>query len=80
MTRGLLPVVLLWAADRTEIMVAYDDEYLYASGRCFDSRPADPDQLARRRRWSGDDTFAPSWACDITSAREATSAHPHLHP
>lgn len=26
-------------SERTEVLVAYDDEYLYAAGRCFDSEP-----------------------------------------
>ena len=43
---------------RSQIGVAYDDEYLYASGRFYDSRPAEirVDSLYRDR-WSGDDTF-----------------------
>lgn len=45
--------------ERTEIRVAYDDEYLYASGRFYDSQP---DRIRinslYRDRWSGDDTFA----------------------
>ncbi|HYC33916.1 MAG TPA: hypothetical protein VEB59_16615 [Gemmatimonadales bacterium] len=39
--------------------MAYDDEYLYASGRFFDSRP---EQIRinslYRDRWSGGDNFA----------------------
>jgi len=46
-------------SERTEIFVAYDDDYLYAAGRFFDSDP----QGIRvnslyRDRWSGDDVFA----------------------
>jgi hypothetical protein len=45
--------------ERTEIRVAYDDEYLYASGRFFDSRPAEIRiNSLYRDRWSGDDNFA----------------------
>lgn len=46
-------------SERTEIRVAYDDQYLYAGAWMFDSRP---DQIRinslYRDRWSGDDTFA----------------------
>ena len=45
--------------ERTEIRVAYDDEYLYVSGRLYDSNP---DGIRAnslyRDRYSGDDTFA----------------------
>ena len=45
--------------ERTEIRVAYDDDYVYVSGRMFDS---DPSQIRAntlyRDRYSGDDTFA----------------------
>ncbi|HKG92738.1 MAG TPA: DUF5916 domain-containing protein [Gemmatimonadaceae bacterium] len=45
--------------ERTEIRVAYDDEYLYAAGWFYDSRP-DGIRVNSlyRDRWSGDDTFA----------------------
>ena len=46
-------------AERSEIRVAYDDQYLYASGRFYDSRPAGIRvNSLYRDRWSGDDTFA----------------------
>lgn len=45
--------------ERTEIRVAYDDRYFYASGRFYDS---DPDGIRinslYRDRWAGDDAFA----------------------
>ena len=45
--------------ERTEIRIAYDGEYLYASGRFYD---AEPDGIRSnslyRDRYSGDDTFA----------------------
>jgi len=45
--------------EQTEIRVAYDDDYLYVSGKMFDS---DPSQIRGntlyRDRYSGDDTFA----------------------
>ena len=45
-------------SERSEIRVAYDDHYLYASGRFLDARP---DELRinslTRDRWSGDETF-----------------------
>ncbi|MBT3447836.1 MAG: carbohydrate binding family 9 domain-containing protein [Bacteroidetes Order II. Incertae sedis bacterium] len=45
--------------ERTEIRVAYDNDYLYVSGKMFDS---EPDEVRAntlyRDRWSGDDTFA----------------------
>lgn len=45
--------------ERTEIRVAYDDDFLYVSGKMFDS---DPEQIRGntlyRDRYSGDDTFA----------------------
>src|SRR5688572_19215477 len=45
-------------SERTEIRVAYDDEYLYAAGWLYDSRPADIRvNSLYRDRWSGDDTF-----------------------
>ena len=46
-------------SQRTEIRVAYDDRYLYASGRFYDS---EPDEIVinslYRDRWNGDDAFA----------------------
>ena len=46
-------------AEYTEIRVGYDDRYLYASGRFYDS---DPDGIRinslYRDRWNGDDAFA----------------------
>jgi hypothetical protein len=45
--------------ERTEIRIAYDDEYLYVAGRLYD---ANPDAIRAnslyRDRYSGDDTFA----------------------
>lgn len=45
--------------ERTEIRVAYDDRFLYASGRFYDS---DPEGIRinslYRDRWNGDDAFA----------------------
>jgi hypothetical protein len=44
--------------ERTEIRVGYDDEYLYAAGWFYDSRPRDIRiNSLYRDRWSGDDTF-----------------------
>lgn len=45
--------------ERTEIRIAYDDEYLYVSGRLYDSNP-DGIRVNSlyRDRYSGDDTFA----------------------
>jgi hypothetical protein len=47
------------ASERSEIRVAYDDRFLYASGRFYDS---DPDGIRvnslYRDRWNGDDAFA----------------------
>ncbi len=44
--------------ERTEVRVAYDDDYLYVAGHLYDS---DPDGVREnslyRDRWSGDDTF-----------------------
>lgn len=46
-------------AERTEIRVAYDDQYLYAGGWFFDSRPGEIRvNSLYRDRWSGDDAFA----------------------
>ena len=45
--------------ERTEIRVAYDDDYIYASGRMFDSDPSEiRANTLYRDRYSGDDTFA----------------------
>jgi hypothetical protein len=59
-----LPLVQYWPdhggpiSQRTEIYVAYDDEYLYAAARFWDS---DPDAINRnslyRDFWNGDDVF-----------------------
>jgi len=48
-------------AEQTEIRVAYDDAYFYASGRFFDSRAAEEGVRINslyRDRWNGDDAFA----------------------
>jgi hypothetical protein len=53
------PVFRGMPTERTEIRVAYDDEYLYASGWFYDSRPGEIRvNSLYRDRWSGDDTFA----------------------
>ena len=45
--------------ERSEIRVAYDDQYLYAGGWFFDSRPKEIRiNSLYRDRWSGDDAFA----------------------
>ena len=45
--------------ERTEIRVAYDDKYLYVSGRLYDSNPEGiRANSLYRDRYSGDDTFA----------------------
>ena len=45
--------------ERTEIRVTYDDQYLYAGGWFFDSRPGEIRiNSLYRDRWSGDDAFA----------------------
>jgi len=45
--------------ERTEVRVAYDDEYLYVLGRLYDSHPEDiRANSLHRDRYSGDDTFA----------------------
>ena len=45
--------------ERTEIRIAYDDEYLYASGRFYDTDPSGVrSNSLYRDRYSGDDTFA----------------------
>ncbi len=45
--------------ERTEIKVAYDDEYIYVAGKLYDS---EPDKIVAntmyRDRYSGDETFA----------------------
>jgi hypothetical protein len=47
------------ASERTEIRIAYDDQYLYAGGWFFDSRPEEIRvNSLYRDRWSGDDAFA----------------------
>lgn len=44
--------------ERSEIRVGYDDHYLYASARFYDSRPRELRvNSLTRDRWSGDDTF-----------------------
>jgi hypothetical protein len=46
-------------AERSEIRVAYDGEYLYASGRFYDSDPSGIRiNSLYRDRWNGDDAFA----------------------
>lgn len=46
-------------SERTEILVAYDDAYLYVAGRMYDSDPAGiRANTLYRDRYSGDDTFA----------------------
>ncbi len=46
-------------SERTEIRVGYDDEYLYVSGRLYDSNPRGiRANSLYRDRYSGDDTFA----------------------
>jgi len=45
--------------ERTEIRIAYDDNYIYASGRFYDSEPDNiRSNSLYRDRYSGDDTFA----------------------
>ena len=45
--------------ERTEIRIAYDAQYLYASGRFYDTDPAGVrSNSLYRDRYSGDDTFA----------------------
>ncbi len=53
------PVFKSSPTERTEIRVAYDNDYLYVSGRLYDSDPSGirANSLARDR-YSGDDTFA----------------------
>lgn len=46
-------------SERTEIRVAYDDDYFYASGRFYDSDPSGIRiNSLYRDRWNGDDAFA----------------------
>jgi hypothetical protein len=46
-------------SQRTEVRVAYDDEYLYVSGRLYDANPEGiRTNSLYRDRYSGDDTFA----------------------
>jgi hypothetical protein len=46
-------------AERTEIRVAYDDDYLYAAGWFYDSDPSGIRvNSLYRDRWNGDDAFA----------------------
>ena len=46
-------------SEKTEIRVGYDDEYLYVSGRLYDSNPEGiRANTLYRDRYSGDDTFA----------------------
>ena len=53
------PVYKAEPTQKTEIRLAYDDEYLYASGRMYDS---DPDNIRGnslyRDKYSSDDTFS----------------------
>ncbi len=45
--------------ERTEIRVAYDDDYIYVAGHMFDSSPSEiRGNTLYRDRYSGDDTFA----------------------
>jgi hypothetical protein len=54
-----LPVFQGQVTERSEIRVAYDDEYFYASGRFYDSDPSGIRiNSLYRDRWSGDDAFA----------------------
>ena len=54
-----LPVFQGEMSERTEIRVAYDDEYIYASGRFYDSDPSGIRiNSLYRDRWNGDDAFA----------------------
>ncbi|MFV1981174.1 MAG: DUF5916 domain-containing protein, partial [Rhodothermia bacterium] len=53
------PVFEADPSEKTEIRVAYDDNYLYVSGRLYDSDPSGiRANSLYRDRWSGDDTFA----------------------
>lgn len=54
-----LPIFQGQQTERTEIRVAYDDKYLYAAGRFYDSDPSGIRiNSLYRDRWSGDDAFA----------------------
>ncbi|MBX7150331.1 carbohydrate binding family 9 domain-containing protein [bacterium] len=54
-----LPVFQGQSSERTEIRVAYDDEFIYASGRFYDNDPSGIRiNSLYRDRWSGDDAFA----------------------
>lgn len=54
-----LPTFQGQPTERTEIRVAYDDEYIYASGRFYDGDPSGIRiNSLYRDRWSGDDAFA----------------------
>ena len=47
------------ASERTEIRVAYDDDYVYVAGRLYDSDPSGVrGNSLYRDRYSGDDVFA----------------------
>ncbi|NIR46046.1 MAG: carbohydrate binding family 9 domain-containing protein [Gemmatimonadetes bacterium] len=59
-----LPLVMHWPTfrgamtERTEIRVAYNDEYIWAAGRFYDSRPEEiRANSLYRDRWNGDDAF-----------------------
>ena len=58
-----LPVVQHWPdfgapmSRRTEIRVAYDDEYLWASGRFYEEPGEVAGNSLQRDRWDGDDSF-----------------------
>jgi len=53
------PVFGAEPSEKTEIRVAYDDNYLYVSGRLYESHPSGVRANSLYRdRWSGDDTFA----------------------
>lgn len=58
-----LPMVQHWPTYRgamsreTQIRVAYDDEYLWASGRFYDDPDGVRARSLQRDRWDGDDTF-----------------------
>src|SRR5262245_10425000 len=53
------PVFRGTPTQRTEIRVAYDDEYFYAAGWFYDSDPAGIRvNSLYRDRWNGDDAFA----------------------
>jgi hypothetical protein len=44
-------------SERTEIRLAYDDDFLYASGRFYDDPAGIRANSLRRDRWEGDDVF-----------------------